>query len=409
MKAAGIICEFDPFHNGHKYLIDSVHREISPDAVVCVMSGAFTQRGEPASWDKFARAKAAVKGGADLVLELPALYAVNSAEYFARGGVRILKGLGCVEYLAFGSESGDSDGLMKAAALTVSESPQFSDAVKEAVNEGLSYPAAYQKAVSRVYPEIDAQLFEDPNDILGISYIRQIIKQDAGMGIYVLKRAGAFHDSDDDSSEFVSASFVRKVLDTGFSNFEDALVHAMMPESTSMELNSGGVLSHPSKDRLFAMTVSCILGASGEKLSSLPEVSEGLENRIRESVYKAKDMESLAECIATKRYTQARVSRILMQLLLGIDKEVLAAAESSGAAYAKVLAFNGQGAKVLRYAQEHGNIPVLSNINKNIMIDDAANRMLAIDILSNDIYSILCGKAPEEHSDKVRVPVIMNN
>ena len=409
MRAAGIICEFDPFHNGHKYLLDKVRQDLSPDAVVCVMSGAFTQRGCPASWDKFARAKAAVAGGADLVLELPAVYAVNSAEYFARGGVRILKGLGCVEYLAFGSECGDTESLMKAAALTVSESPQFSDAVKQAIDEGLSYPAAYQKAVASLCPQIDAQLFGSPNDTLGISYIRQIIKQDAGMVPFVVKRAGAMHGSDDDTSDIVSASLVRKALGSGALRLGYSDIQAMMPESTARILGSEGVLSFPSEYSLFAMTAARVLVSPVEAIASLPEVSEGLENRIKEAVLKAKDMDGLVSGIVTKRYTQARVRRILAQLLLGIDKELLTEAENSGAAYAKVLAFNEKGAKLLRRAQDRGSIPVLSNINKNIMIDGAANRMLAADIRSNDIYTILCGRSPAEFSDKVRVPIIIQN
>ena len=409
MRAAGIICEFDPFHNGHKYLVDAVRKDLCPDAVVCVMSGAFTQRGQPAAWDKFARARAAVMGGADLVLELPALYAVNSAEYFARGGVRVLKGLGCVEHLAFGSESGSGESLMKAAALTVSESPQFSDAVKAAIDEGLSYPAAYQKAVSSLFPQVDARLFRDPNDTLGISYIRQIIKQDAGMGVHVVKRIGAAHGSEEASSEAVSGSYVRNILSTPDAVFEDASVHAMIPESTAKVLFSEDTLGHPSGELMFAMISARILAASTEELSELPEVSEGLENRIKDAVLKATDMESLINGIVTRRYTKARVCRVLTQLLLGIDKETLSLAEKNSAAYAKVLAFNGKGAKLLRYAQEKGHVPVLSNINKNLMIDEAAGRMLAIDIRSNDIYTILCGRPPAEFSDKVRVPIIMEN
>ena len=409
MRAAGIICEFDPFHLGHRYLVDSARKELSPDAVVCVMSGAFTQRGMPACWDKFARARAAVAGGADLVLELPAVYAVNSAEYFARGGVRILKGLGCVETLAFGSECGDSASLMEAAAVTVCESPQFSDALRSALSEGLSYAAAYERAVRQACPQVDARIFSGPNDTLGISYIRQIIKQDAGMDVFVVKREGALHGSSEASSPFVSGSYVRSVLALEGADPESLRTHEMIPQSTAKVLFSDGVLSFPSSEKLFALAACRILEAPEEYLSSLPEVSEGLENRLKDAVMKSSGLESLVSNLSTRRYSRARISRVLSQLILGIDRDTLEIAEKNEAAYAKVLAFNGKGAKLLRHAQKKGNIPVLSNINKNLMIDDACKKLLDIDIVSNDIYTILCGKPPAEFSDKVRVPIIMEN
>ena len=164
MLTAGIICEFDPFHNGHAFLLEKVRDELGADRTVCVMSGSFTQRGALSGWDKFDRAKAAVLCGADLVLELPFAYAVSSADYFARGGIRVLKTLGCVSHLAFGSESADIDALKKAASV-YSESEDLS--VKDALKQGLSYPEAISKALGDEDPQ-------GPNDILATCYLTEI-------------------------------------------------------------------------------------------------------------------------------------------------------------------------------------------------------------------------------------------
>ena len=172
MTCAGIICEFDPFHNGHKYLIDKA-REAGEDAVVCVMSGDFTQRGEPSLWDKFKRAEAAVACGADLVLELPAVYAVNSADLFARGGIRILKRLGCIDMLAFGSECADIEKLRMIAGVTAHEPEEFSLRLRELLSDGLSYAAACRKALADLYSEDLASVLDGSNDILNVCYIRE--------------------------------------------------------------------------------------------------------------------------------------------------------------------------------------------------------------------------------------------
>ncbi|MBR0129850.1 MAG: nucleotidyltransferase family protein, partial [Firmicutes bacterium] len=177
MKCAGIISEFNPFHTGHRHLIDSIREKTAPDAVVCVMSGDFVQRGMPAMWDKYIRAASAVDGGADLVLELPAVYAVSGAGQFARGGVKVLKGLGCIEYMGFGSESGDGEQLMNAASLLAKEPENFSRALKEELASGKAYPSAYSSAAASI--GLDPVLFSGANDILALEYLKQNVLLEA--------------------------------------------------------------------------------------------------------------------------------------------------------------------------------------------------------------------------------------
>ena len=372
MKTAGIICEFNPFHEGHKYLIDKA-REAGAERIVCVMSGDFVQRGQPAISDKFDRAQAAVDGGADLILELPCIYAVNSADYFARGGIRILRGLGCIDTLVFGSECGDIDILQRCARQMLKESESFSEKLRELLSHGESYPYAYQSAASEVYSKECADLLDDPNNTLALCYLREIMLQKADMQAWTVKRSFPF-----------SGTRIRDSI-----RYQDRQKYF--------------------DERLFAVVRSRVLSSSVEQIAEICETSEGLEHRIVSALENADGTDSYIREIKSSRYTYAKVSRILMQLLLGITKEIVKAAEADNTAYAKVLAFNENGAEILRLAREKGSIPVISNINKNISKDSTEKRFIDIDINSSDLYSILCGRTISEYSDRVRIPVIINN
>ena len=214
MSVAGIIAEFDPFHNGHQYLIDTVRRELSPRAVVCVMSGNFTQRGEPAILDKFTRAQLAVKGGADLVVELPVCCAVNAAREFAFGGVRTLHLLGFVTHLAFGSETGDVNLLERAAELALKENDAFRKALKGQMEAGRPYGTAYTRALKAVLgPEIaDFPDFPASNDILALEYIKQLKQGISDMQPYAVKRAGAGHKDTEIGKVYSSGEAIRMML-----------------------------------------------------------------------------------------------------------------------------------------------------------------------------------------------------
>ena len=370
MKIAGIICEFNPFHEGHKYLIDSV-RSAGAEKIVCVMSGDFVQRGQPAVFDKFERAQTAIKGGADLVLELPAVYAVNSADYFARGGIRILNSLGCVDTLAFGSECGDISLLKVCAAMMLEEKDAFSERMKQLLSDGVSYPAAYSEAASDIFSKECAELLNHPNDTLALCYLREILQQKTDLEAWTVQRTFPYSGS--------------KIRD----EIRSAAHQTMMDE------------------RLFAVIRSRVLASSADQIAAVCEVSEGLENRIITALSKAEDFDGFIKEIKSSRYTYAKISRILMQLLLGITKETVSTAEREEIAYARVLALNINGAEILKLAQKYGSIPIISNINKNVLNDAAEKRFIDMDVYSSDLYSILCGRVIDEYSDRVRVPIIM--
>ena len=398
MTSAGIICEFDPFHNGHGYLIEKV-RDAGAESVVCVMSGDYTQRGAPAMWDKFRRAEAAVLCGADLVLELPALYAVNSADLFARGGVRILSGLGCVDTLAFGSECADQEKLSLSARVTAEEPEQYSARLKEHLSEGLSYAASCQKALAELYSPEAASVLNGPNDILAVCYMREIILQKVGLSPFAVKRTGADHKAQDPDGCFASAGAIRKAAASG----ED--IRDLIPEKSLSVISDDD--RHPDNKLFYEIARHRILTSGSGFLKDIPEVSEGLEMRMIQAAQCSEDLDSFLENVSTRRYPAPRIRRILSRIILGIDSKKQACLEINRTAYAKVLAFGPAGAKILKTASEKGTVGIVSNVNKYVPKDAAEEISLGIDILSGDIYNMLCGRTLTQYSDRVRIPEII--
>lgn len=399
MKACGIICEFNPLHNGHKYLIDSVRSSLAPDAVVCVMSGDFVQRGMPALLDKHERARAALECGADLVLELPAYFAVNGASEFAEGGIRILKGLGCIDTLAFGMESERAEDLLQRAKALLAEEAALDQEIGDFLARGLSYPAALQKAAEACGLQIPGS----PNDILALEYIKSSLRNEAGFSFFGVKRQGTGHHDSHASEGFASASYIREGLSQGSLSLE-ALAQ-LMPERSLSVLKSSPVSDAFALDRYFSMIRFAGLARGPESLAEAPEMGEGLEHRLKEGLQRAKTLDELILFMKSRRYTYSRISRILCQLVLGLTKDGYRKIKDEGQAYAKVLAFNEAGAKVLSACKKEGSIPVLSNVNK-LPADFAAEELLTADLKAADLYSVICGRQVYEASDRVRVPVL---
>lgn len=322
--AVAVICEFNPFHNGHRYLLNTA-KKLTGEAVLAVMSGSFTQRGEVALCSKFERAEAALKSGADLVAELPAVYAVSCAERFARGGVNISKMFGCVNYLAFGCEDDDID-LLKTAAFA-GENPEVNAIIAEQMNSGSYYPKAYEYAVRQVCGGEVADVLTKPNNILAVEYIRALRGTD--IKPLPIKRVGAEHDSDGADSIYASASYIRKLLRSGKS------AEKLLPYAPSE-------ITYPEKlDRALLYKLR---NMNAEQLRALPEVGEGLENRILSAARKFGTAEEVIDEVKTKRYTRSRICRILTCALLGITEEL----QTKTADYARVLGFTDEGGKMLK-------------------------------------------------------------
>ncbi len=376
MKILGIICEYNPFHNGHKYHIEKSKELTGADAVIAVMSGSFVQRGEPAFADKWLRAQTAVMSGADLVIENPFIYACNSAQIFADGAVNILDGLGCVDFLSFGSEAGSLDVLSKFAF----ETCEFKDRLHKALEQGMTYP----EAVSLAYDDNEG-IMTGPNNILAIEYIRALCRISSGITPVTVKRSDKGYHSDKTEGIFASASKIRNMAARG-ENFSKFVPYAYKGYMGGLDYFS--VMSH-------------IISLSSETLDMLPSAGEGLGNRIKNQLRKSGSVNSLIDNIRGSRYTRSRISRILCQMLAGCN------GMPERKYYARILGFNSTGADVLRYIKKSGcsSIPVITNINRENISE--IEEVLKYDIASSDVYNMLTGRDMYEYSDYVKKPFVM--
>ncbi|MDE5974084.1 MAG: nucleotidyltransferase family protein [Eubacterium sp.] len=331
----GIICEFNPFHAGHKYLIDSVKNE--NDGVVCVMSGNFVQRGEFAVYDKFTRAKSALENGADLVIELPCAYSLRSAEGFARAGVELLEAANAVDRIAFGAEC-DDIGKLKRIAYEITENEQQ---IKAEMKKGISYPAARKMVIS-------SDILDTPNNILAIEYLKS-----AKLPCTAVKRIGKGHDSDD---EKFSASEIRKKLT------ED--------EICSMKNCETAVLA-----KLRCMTANDFL--------KIEDVTEGLENRIVDMVRVSTSLEALYDNIKTKRYTHSRIRRIILKAYLDISK-----AYTEKAPYIRILGFNSKGQEILAKMKKSADLPIISRYSDIEELNEYGKKLFELECRCTDLYNL---------------------
>jgi len=399
MKVMAVICEYNPFHNGHAYQLKKQKEELSCDAVLCLMSGHFVQRGEPAICDKWARAKMALSCGADLVLELPAVYALSSAEGFAQGAVSLLSALGLSGYLAFGSETADLDKLLSVAGLCQNE--QFEETICKHLATGVSYPQAYRLAAARFLDEETAGVLDNPNDVLGIEYLRALKKIDASLKPALLKREKGQHDALKPDDEFLSATGIRERMLKG----ED--VSAFMPLSAYEILMGECELGRApvSAESLSMLLCYAIRQKSVRELKQISGISEGLEMRLKQAAETCRSFFDMVSFVKTKRYPQTRIQRVLVKTLLGITKDD----EDLKPAYARVLGIGKKGRELLREINEKTNIPVVTKVADATFGEKEAERMFALDIAATDLYTLLYPnpKAGKNGQDFYRSPVII--
>lgn len=366
MKIAGLICEYNPFHNGHKYQTEVIKKE--NDALVCVMSGDFVQRGDAAIFDKYLRAEAALKNGCDLVVELPVIYSVNSAEVFAFGGVSLLDSMGVCDTLYFGSECEDISQLEFAAEALMNEDEGLSAKIRSELKSGKSYPSAIQSAYAGI---ISADILSQPNNILGIEYISAIKRLGSKMRASAIKRYMTEHNSDTVKENIASATKIRTEI------FSGGDWQRLVPPSAYDIFKSA---PRHSTSKLLAPLLYKIRTSSPAELAHINEVSEGLENRIIAAAARAETLDALIDEIKTKRYTRARIQRILLSILLGLD----AGLSKKPPEYIRVLGMNGIGKKVLREIKESSAAPIITKAAAFKQKSAALER----DILAADIYSL---------------------
>jgi len=382
MKTLGIIAEYNPLHNGHLYHMQQCREIAQADNIVVIMSGNFTQRGEAAVLDKWTRSRLAVENGADLVIELPFAYAVNSAEHFARGGVRILDALGCT-HIGFGAESGTLQQLKTVAEMTARESSEYKDRLQEYLSEGAAYARAKEKAAADLYGGGVAELMQTPNNILAIEYLKQLCLCGSDMHPVMVTRKGAGYHDQTPVSGFASATAIRKTLDA-----EER--KAFVPENVDKALGAA-----PPVENYFRLIQSKIFGSTPEQLAEVFSMSEGLENRMLDQIRRSKTLDEFVDNVKSKRYPETRIRRILCQMLMGLN-------DFEDEFYVRLLAANLRGTSLLKKVKKESDVQIITNINKEEQLPE----LLKYDILAGDMYNIITGADLYKKSDYVVHPFI---
>lgn len=390
-RTSAIICEFNPFHNGHLRLIEDARKKGS-DGIVCIMSGNFVQRAEIAAADKYTRAKAALLSGADLVLELPMPFSAASAEYFARTGVYIAEKLGCVDELLFGSESGDIESLTTIAKNQLSE--EFVSRFWKLYTGENGYAASAQMAYEELYGKNDA--LSSPNNILAVEYIKALTRLKSNILPRTIAREGDFH-SDELSGKYPSATALRRLI---YENgLEEAEPH--MPSKAFdalLEAKKKGIFPICADKYGFAVLSAMRLGDK-KNMAECEGICGGLENRIIQSALLSKDYAELLSRIATKKYTDARIRRALLFSLLGIIPSDM----SLRPFYVYLLAANAKGRELLSDVRRKGSISVATKMSdkKSVisLLDDVeredAERLFEIEKRSEALFTLCLPEAKE--------------
>ena len=392
----GLIAEYNPFHNGHVYQLAKL-RELHPDAaIVVIMSGSFTQRGGAAIADKWTRAAWAVRGGADLVLELPYAFACRSAEHFASGGVQCLAGLGCIDALAFGAEAEHIEPLEKAAACM--DDAALQEALHARIAGGASYAAAMAAEVA-ARTGVAAEVLRAPNNILGMEYLRAVRRFAPEMETLLVQRVGTDYHDTDMHGRFASASAIRAALEGIYGEIpptaQSSLSHALpspllpsasltapserepyialqrvMPEDCLAALMAALPDRLPRQSFLLRPLLSRLLLLDAASLSAVCGMGEGLEHRLLEKVQMARSFEGLVGAVATRRYPRSRIARLLVHVLTGFTAEAAAAFDATGPRYLRVLAMNARGARLLHRAKKTARLPIITKTSQFLKSKD---------------------------------------
>lgn len=391
MKICGIIAEYNPFHNGHKYQIEQIKKLTGCDTVVAVMSGNFIQRGLPALFDKWIRAKMAIKNGVDIVIELPVCYATSSAEFFAHGSVGILDALNCIDTISFGSKYNDIEILKRIASVLHSEPEEYKKLLQKELKKGTSYPIARSNAIKTfLKKEFDSKILEnillDSNNILGIEYLKALLTYDSPIKPCAIERIGGDYNSTNIVGNICSATGIREML----LNNNTSRLPDVVPESTlnilTDEITFGKApmtIKNYEKEILFLLRKLSL-----EELSEISDVTEGLENVLKKSVCEAFEIDELIDKIKTKRYTKTRVQRILIHTLLGIKKTIIQEQKETPQ-YARILAFSPNGKKIIPELTKKSRIPIVTSVSKFLKnANPAQKEMLELDILATNIYTL---------------------
>ncbi len=400
MKACGLIVEYNPFHNGHLYHLNQAKKTVKADCIVAVMSGPFLQRGEPAIIDKFHRAKTSLTAGADLVVELPYPYAVQSSEFFALGALMTLDALR-VSSICFGSESGNIDEFKHSVNKLIQNKSRYDDNLRIFLNNGLSFPHASSEAFASI--GINEQTVIQPNNILGFSYVRTIIEKSLPIEPFTIKRINNnFHD-EEIANQIASATSIRKELNKGTLS---QITKSVLPEASIKELTKYKKITstwHNWED-YFPLLHYRVTTMTIDELKNIQGVEEGLEHRIKKTVKDAKSFQDWLERIKTRRYTKVRLQRIFVHILTNTTKhEIRRYVTQDSIPYIRLLGMTETGQNYLNVHKQDIKSRIFSNLNKQtktkLFLDERAN---------NVYYSILSSHQQQLlRKQEFRLPIMV--
>ena len=392
-KVLGIIAEYNPFHNGHFYHIQESKKNAEADYCICIISGNFTQRGEPSIVDKWSKAYMALCCGADLVIELPTIYSISSAENFASGAIKILDSLKIVTDISFGAECSDLATLNNIANVLYSEPIEYKALLSHELKKGTSYPVARENAIMMYLNDIKryANVLSNSNNILAIEYLKALKNQKSDINPIIIPRKKVYYNDEKIVDDFASATAIRKLM----VNKEYAEVRKVVPRSTYQIIGEEFKKQHIilgikayEKEIIYALRKMTI-----DEIAQLPDVCEGLEFSIKRAADEANNIEEIIAKIKSKRYTQTRIQRILLYVLLGINKKDMEISKKI-LPYTRILGFNSKGRKLIsEIMKRNSKLNMITSVSK--FVKEKATRcnrqlmqMLNLDIMSTNIYTL---------------------
>lgn len=391
METVGIVTEYNPFHNGHLYHLNKAKEKTGCKYVVSVMSGNFVQRGEPAILDKWTRAKMAIDNGVDLVFEIPSIYSCQSAEFYAEGSIKLLDGLGFIDSLCFGSECGSIHPLNTISNLLIKEPPAFKDSLKYYLNKGLPFPKARSHALTKYLSKYNLEydidsILSNPNNILGIEYLKTLNSIKSNIRPFTIKRIGAHYNSTELDKNISSATAIRKEI---LHSYDLQNISGFIPNNCYLYIkdflkkyNNVNSLENYTKIILYLLSTR-----HNQFLSEIMDIDEGLDNRIIKYLKNYSSIIDFLDNIKTKRYTFTRLQRILIHLLLGIDQYTFKELHKKGPQYLRLLGASKNGLYLLSKNKNSCKLPIITKFadyKKHSSLH--LEKMISFDIEATNVY-----------------------
>ena len=401
MKVTGIIAEYNPFHNGHLYQIEQVKKN-GADYVVIIISGNFLQRGTPAVLDKWTRTRMALSGGADLVIELPAVFATASAQYFARGGVSILDKLGCVDTISFGCESDDINLIHTLSSYLSKEPDVYKEKLQSFLRAGNSFPKAREMALAECLSPETAAFASSPNNLLALEYCIALLERGSSINILPIRREGnGYHDSELKKESFASATAIRDILEKPFDNTEcrndttlPSELKNYIPESVYSIINEKRT-NYVNQNDFSLLLHYKLLSDGSSSLERFADVSGDLSDKIRKNIRHYQNYDSFCELLKSKELTYSRINRALTHILLNITQEMYEYIKSNNyARYARILGFRKEATPLLSEISKNTTIPLISKLaDASKILTEHELQNLEHDIFCSHVYeSIVANK-----------------